>query len=157
MRRAYDLAYRFAGDHATAEEIAQDAFLRAYESLGSFREEAGFGTWLYRIVTNTALNRVKQERSRRERETHHLELASLAGGQAPAGLEAREVRDHVERALHELPTLQRAAVILRHLEGLSTRQVSAILECSEGTVKTHVFRGLRNMRERLAYLRPDAT
>jgi len=59
---------------------------------------------------------------------------------------------HVERALHELPTLQRAVVILRHLEGLSTRQVSKILDCSEGTVKTHLHRGLRKMRDRLSFL-----
>jgi RNA polymerase sigma-70 factor (ECF subfamily) len=155
MRQAYNLAYRFAGDHDSAEEIAQEAFIRAYESLPSFRGDAEFGTWLHRIVVNLALNRVKQETRRREREIPHLEFASRVAGAPPQGMERRDVREHVERALHELPTLQRAAVILRHLEGLSTRQVSTILECSEGTVKTHLFRGLRTMRERLAYLRTD--
>jgi RNA polymerase sigma-70 factor (ECF subfamily) len=56
---------------------------------------------------------------------------------------------HIERALHELPTLQRAVVILRHMDGYSTRQVSEILRCSEGTVKTHLHRGLKKMRKLL--------
>lgn len=65
------------------------------------------------------------------------------------------IRDHIERALHDLPTLQRAVVILRHLNGLSTRQVSMILKVSEGTVKTHLFRGLRNLRKTLQYLQEE--
>jgi RNA polymerase sigma-70 factor (ECF subfamily) len=155
MRAAYTLAYRFTGDHHAADEVAQEAFIRAHASLAGFRGDASFGTWLHRIVTNLALNRVRQESRKREREVPHEDFAARLAGAPPAPIEQREIREHVERALHELPTLQRAAVILRHLEGLSTRQVSTILECSEGTVKTHLFRGLRSMRERLAYLRTD--
>ena len=59
MRRAYAIAYRFVNDHHEAEEIAQEAFVRAYESLDGFRAEAEFGTWLYRIITNLSLNRLK--------------------------------------------------------------------------------------------------
>jgi len=64
---------------------------------------------------------------------------------------------HIERALHELPTLQRSVVILRHLEGLSTRQVSGILGCTEGTVKTHLHRGLKKMKRLLAYIKKEAS
>jgi RNA polymerase sigma-70 factor (ECF subfamily) len=71
-----------------------------------------------------------------------------------AGIASTEdTKLHVERVLHELPTLQRAVVMLRHINGLSTRQVSRILDCSEGTVKTHLQRGLRKMRDRLQYLK----
>jgi RNA polymerase sigma factor (sigma-70 family) len=76
--------------------------------------------------------------------------AGEGGGEADPDLRA-----HVERALHELPTLQRAVVILRHLNGLSTREVGNILHCSEGTVKTHLFRGLEKMRQRLQFLQED--
>ncbi len=62
---------------------------------------------------------------------------------------------YIERALHELPTLQRAVVMLRHVCGLSTEQVSRILNCSEGTVKTHLFRGLKKMRDNLNFLRDE--
>jgi len=69
-----------------------------------------------------------------------------------ASSEQIDVAIHIERALHELPTLQRAVVILRHIDGLSTKQVSGILRCSEGTVKTHLFRGLKKLRMKLRYL-----
>jgi len=63
-----------------------------------------------------------------------------------------DLQRHIERALHTLPTLQRAVVILRHMDGLSTKQVSGILNCSEGTVKTHLYRGLRRMQKLLQHV-----
>jgi DNA-directed RNA polymerase specialized sigma24 family protein len=100
------------------------------------------------------MNRAKQNRTRGEREVRAGD-AGIAGaaGEYPPG---EDMRAHVERALHELPTLQRAVVILRHIDGLSTKQVSRILQCSEGTVKTHLFRGLKRLRTKLDYLQEDA-
>ncbi len=77
------------------------------------------------------------------------EMVSIDAGT----MTANDTRIYVERALHELPTLQRAVVMLRHMNGLSTRQVSRILDCSEGTVKTHLHRGLKKMREKLQFIR----
>lgn len=160
MRQAYDVAYGLLHDHAAAEETAQDAFVRVYRSLSAFRGDAAFSTWLYRIVTNLSLNRVK--RTQRERqvidsrvELPALELAGAAAWQPDPDVSS--TRDEVERALHELPTMQRAVVLLRHFEGLSTKQVSTILRCSEGTVKTHLFRGMEKLRDRLQHLREDAS
>lgn len=153
MKQAYNVAYSFVNDHAQAEDVAQEAFIRAYRSLPSFRGEAGFGTWLYRIVTNLALNRVRQQNTRASREIP-LSAAGPVLSTVDGG-EGTDVRAHIEKALHELPTLQRAVVILRHLDGLSTKQVSEILQCSEGTVKTHCFRGLRKLREKLEYLKSE--
>jgi RNA polymerase sigma-70 factor (ECF subfamily) len=155
MKQAYNLAYSFVNDHAGAEDIAQDAFVRAYRALPSFREESGFGTWLYRIVTNLSLNTIKQRRTLSDREVPIESLPSSRDGTEDSA-HREDVRAHLERALHELPTLQRAVVILRHFDGLSTRQVSGILRCSEGTVKTHLFRGLRKLRAKLEYLRTDS-
>jgi len=156
MKQAYDLAFRFSGNHDAAEDISQEAFIRAFESLSSFRGDAAFSTWLHRIVVNLSLNSAHRVKKHAPLDgTDHDE----ATGTDRAGEESfrdPDERAHVERALHELPTLQRAVVILRHLEGLSTRQVSEILKCSEGTVKTHLFRGLRNMRRRLGFLRGEA-
>lgn len=154
MRQAYNLAFSFVNDHAGAEDIAQDAFVRAYRALPSFRGEAGFGTWLYRIVTNLSLNTLKQRRTLTDREVAMETFpSSLDGTEDSAHRE--DLRAHMERALHELPTLQRAVVILRHFDGLSTRQVSDILGCSEGTVKTHLFRGLKKLRAKLEFLRSE--
>ncbi len=155
MRRAYAIAYRFMNDHHEAEEIAQEAFVRAFESLDGFRAEAGFGTWLYRIITNLSLNRLKDGRRRRERSADMNLAATVSEETVFEASHNDDVRMHVERALHELPTLQRAVVILRHLNGLSTREVSAILHCTEGTVKTHLFRGMEKMRLKLSFLKEE--
>jgi RNA polymerase sigma factor (sigma-70 family) len=77
----------------------------------------------------------------------------MIGDTAASLSEDLDVAGHIERALHDLPTLQRAVVMLRHMNGLSTREVSNILHCSEGTVKTHLFRGLEKMRQKLQFLR----
>ncbi len=154
MRQAYTIAYGFVNDHHGAEEIAQDAFVRVYESLATFRGEAAFSTWLYRIVTNLSLNRLYQMKHRREEQldgTHE----DMIGETTLDVSQDIDVAGHIERALHELPTLQRAVVMLRHMNGLSTREVSQILHCSEGTVKTHLFRGLEKMRQKLQFLRAE--
>ncbi len=149
LKPAYSLAYRFCGDHHGAEDIVQEAFVRVHAALHTFRGDSAFGTWLHRIIVNMALSHKRRASSRREDtdaepDVPHPDHHDL--------LHMKERKAHIERALHELPTLQRAVVILRHLNGLSTRQVSEILNCSEGTVKTHLFRGLKNLRGRLAHL-----
>jgi RNA polymerase sigma-70 factor, ECF subfamily len=154
MKQAYTIAYGFVNDHHIAEEIAQDAFVRVYEALASFRGDAAFQTWLYRIVTNLSLNRIHQMKRRREERVEGDPLEMISDN-AAAVSEDVDVAEHIERALHELPTLQRAVVMLRHMNGLSTREVSEILHCSEGTVKTHLFRGLEKMRQKLQFLRAE--
>jgi len=156
MKHAYNVAFGFVGNHEDAADVAQEAFVRAHRGLPSFREEAEFGTWIHRIVFNLAMNQVKKKRARAEHEVPAADPAargaSEEGGNTPGG---EDLRGEIERALHELPTLQRAVVILRHMDGLSTKQVSRILRCSEGTVKTHLFRGLRKLRAKLEYLQED--
>jgi RNA polymerase sigma-70 factor (ECF subfamily) len=148
MKQAYNVAFGFVSDHDDAEDVAQEAFVRVYQSIGSFRGDAVFSTWLYKIVMNLSLNKIRQRKSRAHRE---VELTDRVIEATPdQGHLEHETRFRLERALHELPTLQRATVILRHINGLSTKQVSGILACSEGTVKTHLFRGLKRMRAVLA-------
>ena len=155
MKTAYNVAFGFVGNHDAAAEVAQEAFVRAHRSLGTFRGEAEFGTWLHRIVMNLAMNRLKSDRARAQHEVDpHSDAAQKASGESPLG-QGEDLRAHIEKALHELPTLQRAVVILRHLDGLSTLQVSGILKCSQGTVKTHLFRGLKRMRVKLQFLEGD--
>lgn len=153
MKNTYDIAYSFAGSHGDAEEITQEVFIKVHASLSSFRGEAKFSTWLYRITTNLALNHVKRFKRKAERTIDAMDAVATNVASHDHQAENTEHRIHIERALHELPTLQRAVVILRHIDGLSTKQVSGILKCSEGTVKTHLFRGLRKMRSKLLFLR----
>jgi len=155
MRRAYDLAYSILGNHHDADDVAQEAFVRVHRSLSGFRAESEFTTWLHRIVTNLALDRSRQ-RKREIARTVFLDDPFVDGTMKSAEeMISMDVSQHVERALHTLPTMQRAVVILRHMDGLSTKQVSDILRCSEGTVKTHLHRGLKKMHGLLKYLREE--
>ncbi len=155
MKQAYNLAYRFVGNHDDAEDVAQDAFVRAYRSLKYFRGDAEFSTWLYRIVTNLSLNRVKQMQRIIKHELPLLDFADSSIGHVPSYVHSFDASSHIERALHELPTLQRAVVILRHMNGLSTKQVSSILRCTEGTVKTHLHRAIKKLQTKLEFLNTE--
>lgn len=154
MKQTYNVAFGFVRSHEAAEDIAQEVFVRAHASLPDFRGDAQFGTWLYRITMNLALNQVRARNRKGEQFVDDTPAAHFPAQDHQEAFQA-DRRYHIERALHELPTLQRAVVILRHIEGLSTRQVSEILRCSEGTVKTHLYRGLMKMKKRLAFLRED--
>ena len=152
MKGAYDIAHHFLGEHEDAQDVAQEAFVRAHRSLGSFRGDAGFGTWLYRIVTNLSMNRIRQRKARGRFEVRAQDAAGELPGHTRPDVDRPDLAGHIERALHELPTLQRAVVMLRHLNGLSTREVSSILNCSEGTVKVHLHRGLKKMKRMLHFI-----
>lgn len=154
MRQAYNVAYGFVHDRDSARDILQDALVRAFVALPRFRGDAEFGTWLHRIVMNLSLNYIRSAAIRARREVP-VTGATEPGHDQERERHSREMQIHVERALHELPTLQRAVVTLRHIEGMSTKQVSAILHCSEGTVKTHLSRGLTKLRSKLAFLQED--
>jgi RNA polymerase sigma-70 factor, ECF subfamily len=155
MRRVYDLAYGFVNDHDDAEDIAQEVFVKVFRSIKDFRQESGFSTWLYRIAANSSLDRLKQ---RKRSIARFVPMEESQAGEVSIDPRTDQIdaSARIERALHELPTLQRAVVMLRHMEGFSTRQVSDILKCSEGTVKTHLHRGLKKMRSKLHYLKDGA-
>jgi RNA polymerase sigma-70 factor, ECF subfamily len=154
MRQAFNVAYGFVHNRDSARDIVQDALVRAFVALPAFRGDAEFGTWLHRIVMNLSLNHIRSATTKARREVP-VTGATEPGHDHERERHSREMQIHVERALHELPTLQRAVVTLRHIEGLSTKQVSAILHCSEGTVKTHLSRGLTKLRSKLAFLQED--
>ena len=155
MRKAYDIAFSIVRDHDDSDDIAQEAFVRVYQSLSGFREHAGFGTWLYRIVTNISLDRIRKRKRTVER-TEPIDRHAERLTQEPEPMYSADLQLHIERALYSLPTLQRAVVILRHLDGLSTRHVSSILRCSEGTVKTHLHRGLKKMKTLLRNVKEES-
>lgn len=152
MKSAYDIAIHFVNDHHDAQDVAQEAFIRVHRSLGGFRGDADFRTWLYRIVTNLAMNRIRSRKSRARIEVRGEDMLENMPQPEAGSAAGPDMTAHIERALHELPTLQRAVVLLRHLNGLSTKEVSSILSCSEGTVKTHLHRGLKKMRKLLDFV-----
>jgi RNA polymerase sigma-70 factor (ECF subfamily) len=142
--RAYALALRVTRSPADAEEVAQDAFVRAWRALPRFRGEARFGTWLHRIVLRRALDRAGALRRRAAREVV-AESAALEA-LAPAVPAAREPAHALSGGLARLPERQRAAVALYYGEDRSVEQVAHILGIPENTVKTHLSRARATLR-----------
>jgi RNA polymerase sigma-70 factor (ECF subfamily) len=160
QRRASRIAYHYLRDTAEADEAVQDAFIKAYSHLASFREELPFEVWFTRILVNGCLDRIKA-RTRRERwivsmpETSGTErdLAERMPGHGPSPedqLLAKERRERLAEALAELPERQRSVFMLSHYEGCTSREVSAITGLNESTVRVHLFRAIRKLRSLLA-------
>jgi RNA polymerase sigma-70 factor (ECF subfamily) len=144
--RAVRLAWRLVGgDAAAAEDVAQDAFVRAYLALGRFRGEASLATWFYRIL-------VRQAHSHR-RWRALRELWSQPGEDppdpAPAASGDPALRRRIADTLLGLTRRQREAFVLVHLEGFSVREAAALMGSREGTVKSHLHRALRQLRVEL--------
>lgn len=126
------LAYRMTGSISEAEDLAQETFIRAYQQMHTFRGEAKFSSWLYRIGANTCLN-WRQRQQRRER--LHEELGRQDNHSGHDG----EIKDRVQAALLRLPAKQRAAIILTIYEGMNHAEAARALGCSETTVSWRVF------------------
>jgi RNA polymerase sigma-70 factor (ECF subfamily) len=149
--RAVALAWRLVGgDGAAAEDIAQEAFLRAYRSLHRFRGEAKLSTWFYRILVNEVkrYQRWRWVRQRRAGEVEEEPPDPRPVGGDPA------LRDRVARAMALLSNGQREAFVLVHLEGFTVQEVAALTGRADGTIKSHLHRALRRLRELLADLEP---
>ena len=146
--RAVRLAWRLVGgDEAAAEDVAQDAFLRAYKALPRFREEASLSTWFYRILVRQAQS-YRRWRAVREVWTPVLEADAAAPGVAGDPV----LRGHIRRALQQLTRRQREAFVLVHLEEFSVREAAQVLRVADGTLKSHLHRALTKLREQLADL-----
>jgi RNA polymerase sigma-70 factor (ECF subfamily) len=145
---SYETALRIVRDREEAEEATQDAFVRAWRALPAFREDARFSTWLYRIVTRRAIDRVGALKRQRERETG-VEPDVLERTAAPS-TKATSLPDtslrRLDRILAELDVVPRAAVTLYYLRERSVAEIAQILELPEGTVKTHLHRSRAALR-----------
>lgn len=160
-KQVYNTAYRLSGSYDDASDMAQEAFVRAWNNLKSFRGDASFSTWLYRIVTNVFLDERKKRNARPQRpldEVLALEESTVtrqfenAGPSPQDQVEAQERRDLLEQAVAELPLAQRTMVVLYHTQGLSYDEIAAILNLPMGTVKSRLNRARLALRERLSPL-----
>ncbi len=156
QRRASRVAYHYLRDAAEVDDAVQDAFVKAFVHLPSFREELPFEVWFTRIVINGCLDRLKA-RARRGRWMvgaggQELELDEHYARPEPSPedqLLARERRARLVAAVERLPARQRTVVTLSHFDGRSTRDVSAITGLNESTVRVHLFRAIRTLRKHL--------
>jgi RNA polymerase sigma-70 factor, ECF subfamily len=156
QRRAARIAYHYLRDAAESDEAVQDAFVKAYSHLSTFREELPFEVWFTRILINGCLDRIKA-RTRRERwivsmpesAAGERDYAERTPGHGPSPEDqvlARERRRKLAAALARLPERQRSVFMLSHYEGCTSREVSAITGLNESTVRVHLFRAIRKLR-----------
>jgi len=168
--RRYDrsvlrLALHMLGNEQDAQDVHQDAFIKAYRHLSNFRFECSFYTWLYRIVTNLCLDQLRRRKSRREDpstvddgsgESIDL-LANLTDGRASANpareLERKTMNVAIQSALNELTPRERTVFELKHYQGLKLRTIGEMLSTTEETAKNTLFRATRKLRARLADVR----
>ncbi len=143
QRDVYRLCYRYVNNHHDANDLAQEAFLRAYRAIGKFRGDSSFSTWLYRIAVNACLN----FRASRKAEAEELS-ESLADGASPVTetIEREEQSRRVREAVSRLPDRQRATLILKIYHDLTHEEVARILGSSVGTVKANLFHALGNLK-----------
>ena len=153
-----NLIYHMMLNHAEAEELAQEVFLKVYQAAARYRSDAKFSTWLYRIATNLSLNELKSRRGRKTVSLEESLLDRAASGLTAANripdpasqLERRELAKALERALQALPERQRVAVILQRFEGFSYREVADSMGCSVEAVEALLSRAKISLKESLA-------
>jgi RNA polymerase sigma-70 factor, ECF subfamily len=168
-RRAFDLLVvkyqhkvlklvgRLISNPAEAEDVAQEAFIKAYRALKSFRGDSAFYTWLYRIAINTAKNALVSQGRRpvdfsldTQDSTQHELQARLKESDTPEGmLLTDEIRLTVQQAMQELPEDLRTAITLRELEGLSYEEIAQAMDCPVGTVRSRIFRAREAIDKKL--------
>ena len=155
--RVFSLVYRIIGGTDQVEDIAQEAFLKAFRSLKSFRGGSSFYTWLYRITVNTALNALRSQGRRQEASLEDLGgLEFLVDPDAgPAESAARrQLASRVREAIDQLDEQYRTIVYLRELEDLSYEEIAEVVELPVGTVKSRLFRARQHLKELLEDLLP---
>jgi RNA polymerase sigma-70 factor (ECF subfamily) len=146
--RIISIAFKFVKEIQLAEDISQEAFIKAYRSIDSFREESAFYTWLYRITANTAKNYLVSKGRRKESSISEMSISEnedfyeLPTNDSPEQiLMAQSLKDTIYDALSNLPEDTRTALSLREFEGLNYEEIAEIMNCPVGTVRSRIFRG----------------
>ncbi len=155
QRRVFNLVFRMLQQYEEANEVTQDAFFSAWQGLPSFRGDARFSTWLYRIAYNCALKQLEQ----RKRD-NAIQVAIQAetiddDASVDAEIEAHDRQAIVQEHLLNLPAKYRVVLILRHLQEMTYEEMAEILTMPIGTIKTHLFRARNLLKERLEAFEHD--
>ncbi len=157
------VAFRITGDEADAEEVVQEAFLRGYQRLESFESRSQFGTWIYRIAVNCALNMMNKRKIEAayqiaedtDPSQRQVQVADSAAGPDRL-LMSREIESMHRSAMQSLTATEQTAFVLRHVEDRSTEEIASALHIAPNAAKQAVFRAVQKLRRGLAPLRINA-
>jgi RNA polymerase sigma-70 factor (ECF subfamily) len=166
-RPVFSLIYRMVRDHATAEDLAQETFIKVLNALDSYRPEYKFSSWIFKIANNAAIDHLRRrdvntlslDGAPDARTADEIEATALQaidhGPTALAEVESRELGATIEQAISKLRPEYRACILLRHVEGRAYEEIAEALDLPLGTVKTYIHRARLELRESLAHLKDD--
>lgn len=148
-RQAYHISYRMTGSHASAEDLTQEAMVRAYQSFHRYRRELPFANWLYRIIVNLHIDELRRRPKAWidsvEDMPGVMELPDVNSDPSDLVL-SQEIDTRLQQALNSLPKDFRTAVVLCDIEGLSYEEIADVMRCSIGTVRSRIHRGRNQLR-----------
>ncbi|MGW8428722.1 RNA polymerase sigma factor SigW [Peribacillus simplex] len=158
--KVFQICFRMLGNRQEAEDLAQEAFVRAYVNIRSFNIQMKFSTWLYRIATNLCIDRL-----RKKKPDYYLD-AEVAGTEGlnmysqiasdmakpEEEVESLELQETIQVEIMKLPEKYRSVIVLKYIEELSLKEISDILDLPVGTVKTRIHRGREALRKQLRHL-----
>ena len=157
QHKVLKLIMRYVRDAAEAEDVAQEAFIKAYRALPGFRGDSAFYTWLYRIAINTAKNSLVAKKRRpldydldlQDPEQHDMQNRLQDSDTPEALVLSDEIRETVNAAIAALPEELRTAIVMREIDGLSYEEIAAAMDCPVGTVRSRIFRAREAIDQRL--------
>jgi RNA polymerase sigma-70 factor (ECF subfamily) len=157
-KQAYNIAYRMAGNHADAEDLTQEAFIRAFRFFGQYRRELPFDSWLYKIMSNVFIDKMRRKPKAKIRSLDQpittedgeaqLDIPDTSAGPEEKIL-SKEMDNRIQAALNTLPEAFRLAVIYADIEGLSYEEIAEATNTNIGTVRSRLHRGRRLLRNKL--------
>lgn len=158
--KVYQISYRMLGNSHEAEDIAQEAFIRAFINIHSFNIDLKFSTWLFRIATNLCIDRIRKKKpdyylDAEVAGTDGLNMYSQISSKTDMPekeLESLELEEAIQREILKLPEKYRSVIVLKYIEELSLIEISEILNLPIGTVKTRIHRGREALRKQLRYV-----
>ncbi|MGI6669596.1 MAG: RNA polymerase sigma factor [Acetivibrionales bacterium] len=159
QKKIFNYAYRIIGNYDDAADLAQEALIRIFKSIGGFKEQSSFSTWIYRITTNVCLDEIRRRKNKKEYsldeevqvDDGHLKRQVVNEDPGPDEVfEREELRSLVKNAIDKLPEEQRIVITLRDIQGLSYGEIAQVLDCPDGTVKSRISRARQALKKVLS-------
>jgi len=156
QKKVFNIAYRMIGNYDDANELAQEVFLRAFRSMKKFKGDALFSTWIYKVTVNVCLDEIRKRKKKivvsldQEIEIKDGEVKRQIPDNAPTPdieLETKELKNAVNESIQQLPDDYKSIIVLRDIQGFSYFEISKIVNCPEGTVKSRISRARKALKE----------
>lgn len=159
-KHLYTIAYRLTGNHNDADDLSQVVFIKFFKSIAFYRQESNIISWLYKIAVNSHIDSKRKKIDRivmtvQDDTQNMTEESALTHSGADNNLESHFIKKHLDEAMKQLSPREKTAFILRHYEDHTIREIAEIIETSEGTVKSLLFRGVKKLQQVLSFYRSD--